>query len=131
MSARRAAVPPAARSRYTTGTNSEGRAVTTLILDDDLKAKLEGLTRRVEVRDETGKTVGWFVPEEEERLRRQYAEAKEAFAREEAEEAARGIVRQWDGTNGKTTAEAIAEVLKRAEQLAKSGKGPTEAPHGS
>jgi hypothetical protein len=96
--------------------------VTTLILDDDLKAKLDGLTRRVEVRDETGKTVGWFVPEEEERLRRQYAEAKEAFAREEAEEAARGIVRKWDGTNGKSTAEAIAEVLKRAEQLAKGEK---------
>lgn len=96
--------------------------MTTLILDDDLKAKLEGLTRRIEVRDATGRTVGWFVPEEEERLRQQYAEAKEAFAREEAEEAARGIVRRWDGTNGKTTAEAIAQVLKLAEQLATGGK---------
>jgi hypothetical protein len=91
--------------------------VTTLILDDDLKAKLAGLTRRVEVRDETGKTVGWFVPEEEERLRRQYAEAKEAFAREEAEEAARGIVRKWDGTNGKSTAEVLAAIKALEERL--------------
>lgn len=35
----------------------------TVILDDELKAKLNGLNEHLEIRDTSGKRVGWFVPE--------------------------------------------------------------------
>ena len=35
-----------------------------LMLDPELRAKLNGLTEQIEVCDETGKTVGQFLPEE-------------------------------------------------------------------
>ena len=92
-----------------------------ILLDDDLKAKLNGLTHHLELRDASGKTVGRCIPEDE-YMRMLYNEAKLTFALEEAEEAARGIVRKWDGTNGKTTAEAIAYVKKMAEQIATGEK---------
>ena len=92
-----------------------------ILLDDDLKAKLNGLNQHIELRDASGKTVGRCIPEDE-YMRMLYNEAKLAFALEEAEEAAKGIVRKWDGTNGKTTAEAIAYVLKTAEQIAAGEK---------
>ncbi|MBA4068198.1 MAG: hypothetical protein C0501_31755 [Isosphaera sp.] len=92
----------------------------TVILDDELKARLNGLSEHLEVRDAAGKLVGHFLPDTEfetyKRLAYDWARAE--FAREEAEEAAKGIVRKWDGTNGKTTAEAIAYVKRMAEQLA-------------
>ena len=92
-----------------------------ILLDDDLKAKLNGLNQHIELRDASGKTVARCIPEDE-YMRMLYNEAKLAFALEEAEEAARGIVRKWDGTNGKTTAEAIAYVKKMAEQIATGEK---------
>lgn len=92
-----------------------------ILLDDDLKAKLNGLNQHIELRDASGKTVGRCIPEDE-YMRMLYNEAKLAFALEEAEEAAKGIVRKWDGTNGKTTAEAIAYVKKMAEQIATGEK---------
>ena len=95
--------------------------MSTVIIDDDLKAKLNGLTQHVELHDASGKTVARCIPEDE-YMRMLYNEAKLAFALEEAEEAAKGIVRKWDGTNGRTTAEAIAYVLKTAEQLAAGEK---------
>jgi hypothetical protein len=79
----------------------------TLILDDALKARLNGLNEQLEIRDESGKIVGRFLPEDQYR-RMLYDWAKAEFAREEAEEAAKGIVRKWDGTNGKTTAEVLS-----------------------
>ncbi len=87
-----------------------------ILLDDDLKAKLNGLTHHLEIRDASGNNVGRCIPEDE-YMRMLYNEAKLTFALEEAEEAARGIVRKWDGTNGKTTAEAIASLKRLEEQL--------------
>jgi predicted metal-dependent hydrolase len=81
----------------------------TVILDDDLKARLNGLNQHLEIRDTDGKLVGHYLPEEAyKRLLYDWANAE--FAREEAEEAARGIDRKWDGTNGKTTAEVLASL---------------------
>jgi hypothetical protein len=37
----------------------------TVLLDDELKAKLNGLNEHLEVRDTSGNRVGWFVPEDE------------------------------------------------------------------
>jgi hypothetical protein len=88
----------------------------TVILDDELKAKLNGLNQPLEIRDTSGKLVGRFIPEDE-YLRMIYNEAKLAFAAEESEEAAKGIVRKWDGTNGKTTAEVLANLKQLAERL--------------
>ena len=87
-----------------------------ILLDDDLKSKLNGLKQQLEVRDASGTRVGWFVPEEA-YMRLLYDQAKAAFAQEEAEEAAKGIVRKWDGTNGRTTAEVIASLKRLEEQL--------------
>lgn len=91
--------------------------MSTVLLDDDLKAKLNGLTQHVEIRDASGKTVGRCIPEDE-YLRMLYNEAKLSFALQEAEEAAKGIVRKWDGTNGKTTAEVLANLKKLADDTA-------------
>ena len=95
----------------------------TVILDDDLKARLNGLNQHLEIRDADGKRVGHFLPEAmfEAYERFVYDWAKAEFAREEAEEAAKGIVRKWDGTNGKTTAEAIA-YLENLGQRGASGQ---------
>jgi hypothetical protein len=63
--------------------------VSTLILDDDLRAKLNGLDGWVQVREPGGKPVGTFLPQDE-LLRLLYAEAHreastpEALARQEA-----------------------------------------------
>ncbi len=92
-----------------------------ILLDDELKAKLNGLKQHLEVRDASGKLVGHFLPDEL-YMRMLYDQAKAEFARQEAEEAAKGIAPKWDGTNGKTTSEAIAYVKKMAEQIATGGK---------
>jgi hypothetical protein len=39
--------------------------MSTIILDADLRAKLNGLSERVDVQDETGEVVGHFLPSEE------------------------------------------------------------------
>jgi hypothetical protein len=87
----------------------------TVTLDDTLRAKLNGLNEHLEVRTPDGVLVGHFLPAEAYR-RMQYEWAKAEFAREEAEEAARGVVRRWDGTNGKTTAQAIAYLEELGEK---------------
>jgi hypothetical protein len=46
-----------------------------VILDDELRAKLNGLNETVEVCDPSGATVGHFVPEEQ-YMKLQYALAK-------------------------------------------------------
>jgi len=92
----------------------------TLILDDDLKARLNNLNEYQEVRDAAGNVVGHFLPDESYR-RLIYDRAKAEFALEEAEEAAKGIVRDWSGANGKTTAEAVAHLKSLGE---KGATGP-------
>lgn len=59
-----------------------------IILDDDLKAKLNGLNRTVAVCDADGKTVGQFVPQDE-YMKLLYAWAKTAVTDEELDEARR------------------------------------------
>jgi len=88
----------------------------TLILDDDLKARLNNLNEYQEVRDAAGNVVGHFLPDESYR-RLIYDRAKAEFALEEAEEAAKGIVRTWDGTNGRTTAQVMEQLRNLEEQL--------------
>ena len=59
-----------------------------IVLDDSLKAKLNGLDKTVEVRDEIGHVVGQFVPQKL-FLKLYYAWAKTAVTKEELEEADR------------------------------------------
>lgn len=93
----------------------------TVILDDALKARLNGLNRHLELREPDGKLVGHFLPVGDDEAYKHWAieKAKVEFDRQEAEEAAQGIVRKWDGKSGKTTAEAIAYVKQLAEQIVK------------
>jgi hypothetical protein len=56
--------------------------VSKLILDDELRAKLNGLDETVEICDPSGATVGHFVPEEE-YMRLMYAWAKTEVSLEE------------------------------------------------
>jgi hypothetical protein len=59
-----------------------------ITLDDALRAKLNGLTRQVQVRDESGKRVGVFVPAEDFRIL-MTAVGDAIFTPEEEEEAAK------------------------------------------
>ena len=54
--------------------------------------------------------------EDEEDRRLAIEEAKAFFAAQAAEDAAKGIVRKWDGTNGMTTAEVLAMFREMDEQ---------------
>jgi len=56
--------------------------MTKLILDDDLRAKLNGLNEPVEVCEPSGVTVGHFIPEQE-YLRLVYAWEKDTMSVEE------------------------------------------------
>jgi len=89
----------------------------TVTLDDALRAKLNGLNEHLEIRTPDGKLVGHFLTDEA--YRRMEAElAKAEFGRQDAEDAARGIIRQWDGTNGRTTADAIAFLEEQGRKRA-------------
>jgi tetraacyldisaccharide-1-P 4'-kinase len=79
-----------------------------VVLDDDLRAKLNGLNDEVEVCDAEGRTIGRFLPEQEYRSLI-YDLAKADFTIDaEAEEA-----RKEPG--GMTTAEAVAYVERVIE----------------
>lgn len=88
----------------------------TVTLDDALRARLNGLNEHLEVRTPDGALVGHFLPDDAYR-RMQYELAKAEFDRQDAEDAARGVVRKWDGTSGRTTAQAIAYL----EELGRTG----------
>jgi len=90
----------------------------TVTLDDALRAKLNGLNEHLEVRTPDGTLVGHFVPDEAYR-RLETAWAKAEFGRQDDADAARGVVRKWDGTNGRTTADAIAYL----EEQGRKGAG--------
>ena len=88
----------------------------TVTLDDALRAKLNGLNEHLEVRTPDGTLVGHFLTDAAYR-QMQYEWAKAEFARQDAEDAARGVVRKWDGTNGRTTAQVVASLRALEERL--------------
>ena len=98
----------------------------TVTLDDALRAKLNGLNEHLEIRTPDGKLVGHYVPDEAYR-RMQYELAKAEFDRQDAEDAARGVVRKWDGTNGKTTAQVLASLRALEDRLRRDEAGGTGA----
>jgi hypothetical protein len=85
-----------------------------VILDPDLQARLKGLADHLEFCDETGRTLGFFLPPDvhHELL---YAWAKSQFSDEELEQARRELKDE----GGLTTAEAIAYL----ESVARSARG--------
>jgi hypothetical protein len=91
-----------------------------VIADDALRSRLNGLVEYREIRDESGKLLGHYLPDQSFR-RMLYDWANAEFTREEAEETARGVVRTWDGTNGKTTAEAIEHLKSLWQRQAAGG----------
>jgi hypothetical protein len=85
-----------------------------IILDPELRAKLSGLERQLELRDESGTTLGLFVP------LRLYEEMISAwtrlqFADEQEREQARREIRNHGGLS---TAEATAHL----EQVARGAR---------
>jgi hypothetical protein len=70
--------------------------------------------------DEKGQLLGYFVTPTQ-LLEREYELARIEAARREAEDRANGVVRTWDGSNGKTTADAIAWL--KAQRAAEGGAG--------
>lgn len=96
----------------------------TVILDAELKGKLNGLNEPLDLRDPDGTLVGQFVPGDS-YTHLLYEWAKLDFARQEAEEAAAGVVRRWDGKSGRTTAEMIARLRELGEATAAEKVGPT------
>jgi hypothetical protein len=76
----------------------------TITLDPELRSKLNGLNQQVEIRDESGRTLGHYLPEDiyREMLR---AWAKSQFADGPERNAALQEVRS---SGGLTTAEAVA-----------------------
>ncbi|MCI0684244.1 MAG: hypothetical protein L0Y71_19210 [Gemmataceae bacterium] len=73
--------------------------MSTIILDADLRAKLNGLSERIDVRDEAGDIVGHFLPTEEYyRLLCKTIEipyTKEEIARRRAEKGGRTLAEIW------------------------------------
>lgn len=85
-----------------------------IVLDDALRAKLNGLNTIVPVQDEAGKVVGGFLPES---LFRQMFEAWADSEVTDAELAAGSEAYKREG--GLPTAEAIAYVRRTAGEAAK------------
>jgi hypothetical protein len=74
-----------------------------VILDDDLRAKLNGLTETVEVCESTGRVLGFFVPRDE-YLKDLYAKARAAVTDDEIER-----------LRGQTGGRPLKEILKDLE----------------
>ena len=87
----------------------------TVILDDDLKSRLNGLDQHLEVRDPAGKLVGHFLPDAL-YMRMLYDWARAEFAREEAEEAAKRPRRPRRASSASGTA-PTAERRRRRSHL--------------
>ena len=81
--------------------------MSSIILDDDLRAKLNGLNAPVVVNDSTGRSVGCFLPRDE-YIKYLYAKAKEQVTDEEIEELRR-LSRETGGR-------PLAEIWKRLEE---------------
>jgi hypothetical protein len=93
-----------------------------VILDEALKARLNGLNEHLEIQDSTGKVVGHYLPDEEYGVYRRamYDMIKAESLRQEAEDKANGFVRKWDGTNGMTTAQVL-ELFRRLDRETAKG----------
>ena len=87
--------------------------MSTTILDDALRAKLNGLTGWVEVREPTGETVGTFLPQDE-LLRLLYAEAHGEASTPEAVARQRVARAEYLAGGGVPMAEAMARAKKAA-----------------
>lgn len=85
-----------------------------VILDDDLKARLHGLPAGLKLMKPNGEAAGVLVSPGTYQFLYDWAFAE--FDRMDDDDRKNGVVRKWDGTNGKTTAEAIAwlENLRRS-----------------
>ena len=67
------------------------------------------------IRDEKGNLLGYFLTEGEYR-KWQYEMAKLEFDRQEAADKANGVAREYDGSNGMTTAQVLDLYRKLDEQ---------------
>jgi hypothetical protein len=76
--------------------------MTTVILDDTLRQKLHGLEAEVELRDETGKIVGHFLPAEKYQSLL-YAWARNRLSDEE-------LKRRREEPGGRSLAEILADL---------------------
>jgi hypothetical protein len=73
-----------------------------------------------ELRDTSGKVIGYFFTTEDYK-KMEYDAAWREFELQRQLDEARGVKRTYDGTNGMTTTEAI-EYLERLGREAKEGK---------
>lgn len=78
--------------------------MTKIILDAALRARLHDLTREVEFCDESGRTLGYFVPTDD-YLRWAYGWARTQFTDEELGQAR-------DEPGGRTTAEVLGRLTQ-------------------
>ena len=83
-----------------------------VILDPGLKAKLKDQRQSIELCEESGETIGFFVPRDQ-YLRLLYAEAKTQLTKEELE-AAREDYRK---NGGVTTADLLDHLRRLDERL--------------
>lgn len=87
-----------------------------VIVDSQLKAKLADRQQSIELCEESGETIGFFVPRDQ-YLRLLYAEAKTHFTQEELD-AAREDYRQ----NGGVTTAELLDHLRRLDEQLRGGK---------
>jgi hypothetical protein len=89
-------------------------AMSAVVIDSALRAKLNGLNQELEFRDEAGNLIGYFLPpKRHEKLL--YAWAKSQVSDEELEEARR----DYQKNGGLTT----DQVLAHLERVIREGKG--------
>ena len=85
-----------------------------VVLDPSTRSSLNGLDQSVEVCDESGKTLGYFVPADE-YLALMYAWARAEFAGDDTS----GAREEFRAEGGYTTAEVLAKI----EEVVRQGKG--------
>jgi hypothetical protein len=78
--------------------------MTTVIVDKELTDKLKAIEHKAVLCDESGSTVGWFLPEAE-YMKKMYERARQMFTDEELERARRQ-------PGGFTTAEVLEHLNK-------------------
>jgi hypothetical protein len=78
--------------------------MTTVVIDATLRSKLNGLAEQVELRDESGETLGYCVPVAE-YTRLLYASIKIPFSEEE-------IAQRRQQKGGRSLAEILADLEK-------------------
>lgn len=66
------------------------------------------------IRDEKGNVLGYFLPAAEYQ-KLQYELARQEFDKQDALDAAAGVTRKYDGTNGMTTAQVL-EMFRKLDE---------------